>query len=198
MSINTMKNVLVLSASLNEDSVSRRLADYAYKRLKAKSEVVTFCDLRAYNVPMCNGLGGENSHYADPHVKTMHDIVDRAHSIILATPIYNYAVAASLKNLIELTGTAYGDTLTGNAWRNKLVGFLLGAGTPLSYMSGMSVANSLMLDFACLIYPKFVHATRGDFDGEVPSTKVVDRLEVFVNEFYDLHEKLNQDKKAIA
>jgi len=44
-------------------------------------------------------------------------------------------------------------------------------------MSVMSLANSLMLDFRCLIVPRFVYATGGDFAGdEVGSAKIKDRV----------------------
>jgi FMN reductase len=38
---------------------------------------------------------------------------------------------------------------------NKVVGFLCAAGGKSSYMSVMRLANSLMLDFRCLIIPHF-------------------------------------------
>ena len=74
----------------------------------------------------------------------------------LKPPIYNFDVNAALKNLIELTGKG--------AWANKTVAFLNSAGGHSSYMSVMAVANSLMLDFRCVIVPRFVYATPADFD----------------------------------
>ena len=61
------------------------------------------------------------------------------------------------KNMIELTGSA---------WEDKIVGFLCAAGGHTSYMSVMSYANSLMLDFRCVIIPRFAFATSDAFDGE--------------------------------
>ena len=74
--------------------------------------------------------------------------------IVVATPIYNYDASAAAKNLVELTG---------RAWQNKVVGFLCAAGGDGSYMSIMALANSLMLDFRCVIVPRFVYATGGAF-----------------------------------
>ena len=71
-------------------------------------------------------------------------------AILLATPIYNYDVSAAAKNMVELTGSA---------WRDKTVGFICAAGGTSSYMSVMGLANSLMLDFRCIILPRFVYAT---------------------------------------
>ena len=47
---------------------------------------------------------------------------------------------------------------------DKIFGFLCAAGGRNSYMSVMSLANSLMLDFRCYIIPKFVYATKNDFN----------------------------------
>ena len=44
-------------------------------------------------------------------------------------------------------------------------------------MSVMSLANSLMLDFRCLIVPRFVYATGDDFSGaSISNPKITARL----------------------
>jgi FMN reductase len=75
----------------------------------------------------------------------------------MAAPVYNFYLSAAAKNLIELTG---------RAWTDKLVGFLCAAGGKSSYMSVMNVANSLMLDFRCLIIPRFVYADGASFQAD--------------------------------
>jgi hypothetical protein len=58
-----------------------------------------------------------------------------------------------------------------------VVGFLCAAGGSASYMSIMSFANSLMLDFRCLIIPRIVYATSSDFtDGRLSSPIVQERV----------------------
>jgi len=72
------------------------------------------------------------------------------------------------KNLLELTG---------GSWENKTVGFLCAAGGSSSYMSIMGLANSLMLDFRCLIIPRFVYAKGDDFTAkQQPTAKLAERL----------------------
>jgi FMN reductase len=88
--------------------------------------------------------------------------------------LYNYDVAATTKNMIELTGSA---------WEDKIVGFLCAAGGMGSYMSVMAYANSLMLDFRCVIIPRFVFATSEGFDGDkIIDKKVVRRIETLADE----------------
>jgi FMN reductase len=83
--------------------------------------------------------------------------IGEASAILLTAPIYNFDVNAAAKNLVELTG---------DAWEGKIVGFACSAGGRSSYMSVMSLANSLMLDFRCLIVPRFVYATKDAFQND--------------------------------
>ena len=145
-----MDHPLVISTSLRSGSLSRAMADQLvveYAALGAKAEEI---DLRKWPLPLCDG----DAAYAEPSVEKLANHITAAGVVILATPVYNYHVSAATKNLIELTGSA---------WEDKLVGFLCAAGGASSYMSVMNVANSLMLDFRCLILPRFVYGVGSDF-----------------------------------
>jgi FMN reductase len=145
--------ILVLSASLSPESNSRLLAREAERVLAADGVDVQFVDLRDYPLPLCDG----GAAYGHPNVAKLRTLIAAASAVIVATPIYNYDGNAALKNLIELTG---------RAWENRVVGFLCAAGGQASYMSIMGFANSLMLDFRCLIVPRFVYATGEAFAGD--------------------------------
>jgi NAD(P)H-dependent FMN reductase len=162
--------ILVISGSLNPESRSRVLAREITGMLKARSPSTEMIDLRDYPLPLCDG---ENA-YDHPNVGRVKPFVSGARAIIVAVPVYNFDVNAAVKNLVELTGSA---------WERKVVGFLCAAGGGSSYMSVMSFANSLMLDFRCLIIPRFVYAVSGDFGethgGEdvIQNPKIRERLE---------------------
>ena len=98
-------------------------------------------------------------------------VVSREARPTTATIIARFRTAgptAAVKNLIELTG---------DAWENKVVGFLCAAGGMNSYMSVMSLANSLMLDFRSLIVPRFVYATGEAFaDDGITDAEVIRRV----------------------
>lgn len=144
--------ILIVSTSLNPDSNSRLLAKEAGRILAAEGADSHLLDLRDHPLPLCDG----GAAYGHPNVARVRDLLAQADAVIIATPIYNYDGNAALKNLIELTG---------KAWENKTVAFLCAAGGKSSYMSIMALANSLMLDFRCLIVPRFVYATADDFAG---------------------------------
>lgn len=156
--------ILIVSASLNPDSNSRILAQEAGRVLTAEGVSADVLDLREYPLPLCDG----GAAYGHPDVAQVRDLIAQADAVIVATPIYNYDGNAALKNLIELTG---------RAWENKTVAFLCAAGGKSSYMSVMGLANSLMLDFRCLIVPRFVYATSGDFnEGRLANDEQIRRV----------------------
>jgi len=157
-------SLLIVSASLNSESNSRLLAREAERVLHADGLDVTLLDLRELPLPVCDG----EKAYSDPNVLQADKLVAGADGIIVATPIYNYDANAAAKNLVELTG---------RAWTNKTVAFLCSAGGHSSYMSIMALANSLMLDFRCVIVPRFVYATGEAFSGDkITDSTIVARV----------------------
>ena len=155
---------LIISASLRGSSLSRIMAESlreAYAKLGASTALI---DLREFVLPLCDG----GTAYEHEHVTTLSGLVEAARVIIVATPIYNFDANAAAKNLVELTGSA---------WEDKTVGFLCAAGGGSSYMSIMGLANSLMLDFRCLIIPRFVYAKGDDFTPEKqPTAALAERI----------------------
>lgn len=144
---------LVISASLKSDSRSRIMAQDCLKNFQSRGQQAELIDLREYQLPLCDGEAA----YGHELVPVLSQKFLECEGIILATPIYNFSLNAAAKNLIELTG---------RNWQEKPVGFLCAAGGTGSYMSIMSIASSLMLDFRCLILPKFVYAMGEDFEGD--------------------------------
>lgn len=153
---------LILSSSLHPTSRSRILGGEVNRRLQAAGAEVEWFDLSERSLPICDGAAA----YGDAEVGRLAELVQQADAIFVASPVYNYDVNAALKNAIELTG---------KAWTGKVVAMLLAAGGRGSYMSGMGVANSLMLDFRCWIVPRFVYATGEAFEGDRLADEDIDR-----------------------
>jgi FMN reductase len=157
--------ILIVTCSLKSDSRSFLLGQAAAKILRDRDIEVDLRDLREIELPLCDA----GKCYSHPNTVDMATAIREASAIILAVPIYNYNVNAAAKNLIELTG---------RNWTEKTVGFVCAAGGQGSYMSVMNLANNLMLDFRCLINPRFVYATGEDFqDDQITSEKIQLRLE---------------------
>lgn len=159
---------LVISTSLNPESKSYLLAREAFQQLSKDGHEVEFLDLRKVKLPLCDGADCYNR----PNVNRVRAKIEKATCILVGVPIYNYDCGAAAKNLVELTG---------RAWTEKTVGFLCAAGGRSSYMSVMAFANSLMLDFRCLIIPRFVYADKSAFGADsIADASIVERVGEFV------------------
>ncbi len=150
----------------------------AYDGLIQRKIECEWLDLGELDLPLCDA----NQCYEHPATLKVNTAIESADGIIVAAPVYNFDVSASAKNLIELTGSA---------WEDKIVGFLCAAGGMSSYMSVMAYASSLMLDFRCVIIPRFVYATGSSFaDGELKDAKIVERIEQVSSELVRFTEAL--------
>jgi FMN reductase len=171
-------SVVILSCSLDPNSRSHKLALAADAFLRAREVVVELVDLAEHDLPLC----GAPESFDHPSVKTLTGIIDAAGAILVSSPVYNYDLTAAAKNVMELTG---------KSWVDKPVGFLCAAGGTRSYMSPVGFANSLMLDFRCLIIPRFVYCTKGDFtDAGEPGPEIRERVEQLATAAVDLSRAL--------
>ena len=166
---------LIISCSLNKTSKSRQMAEFAYNLYYKNAQLL---DLNKFNIPFCDG----NYCYDDPSVDEIKNYIQNASSILIASPIYNYDLNAVAKNLIELTG---------KSWDDKVVGFISAAGGKGSYMSPMSFVNSLILDFRCLIIPRFVFADKSCFN---KNGKIKSAIKIRIEELVDTSIKLSKIK----
>ena len=151
-----MKNqihILVISTSLNPKSKSRMVAKKALSHLQSKQVDVNWIDLQDHQLPFCDGQNANK----EPVVVSIKAQIAKADGILLAAPVYNFDLNAASKNLIELTG---------NSWMNKTVGLIVAAGGMRSGMSPLGMMNSLMLDFRCIIIPRYIYVHPKDFHND--------------------------------
>jgi FMN reductase len=165
-----MAKHLVISTSGNPDSNSRRMGRVAFEHLQKQKVDCDWIDISKLELPLCDA----DKCYANAAVQKLNKAIEAADGILVATPVYNYDVAATAKNMLELTG---------DSWEEKVVGFLCAAGGSSSYMAVMAFANSLMLDFRSVIVPRFVYATGDAFDGDdITDKKVAERIREVADE----------------
>jgi FMN reductase len=156
--------LLIISCSLSTSSHSAVMAARLAEAAGGLGDDCELVDLRTFPLPFCDA----GASYEDANAGTLTGKVAEADAVCLAVPIYNYDVGGAARNLIAMTGSA---------WNNKIVGLVAAAGGQSSYMSIMPIANSLMLDFRCVIVPRYVYASRSSFaDGQLVDEKIDERL----------------------
>ena len=142
--------IIVISCSLHPRSRSYVLARALVDDLQSLGVAAPLYDLRDYDLTFADATTAHKT----AHAQEIISAIRAADTVLMTLPIYNYDVNSAAKNLLEI-GL--------QAWNNKLVGFLCAAGGRSSYMAVMGLANHLMLDFRCLIIPRFVYATGANF-----------------------------------
>ena len=149
------------------------------KALSKNLNEVEFFDLQKNPLPMCDG----DKCYDLPEVIDFRKKIENAKGIVMAIPIYNYNVSSGAKNIIELGGRMLYD---------KVFGFICAAGGKSSYMSVMSFASSLMIDYRCFIIPKFVYALKSDFnENEITNPDIKERIDELGNDLIRISEALS-------
>jgi FMN reductase len=172
--------ILLISSSLNEDSKSRAMLRLAETKLKELGASIDWIDLQEHPLP----LAGSSESWESPEAEKLSKRIEAADAILIGIPVYNYDVNAALKNLVELTG---------GAWEGKLLGFYCAAGGHASYMSVMAFANSMMLDFRCLIIPRFVYSIHAEWQGmNLKEAKTQKRIEELAQECLRLAKALKK------
>ena len=162
--VNNQVHIVVISTSLNPKSKSRMVAKKALSHLQSEQVSVDWIDLQDHQLPFCDGYNAKK----EPVVVSLQSQIAKADGILLAAPVYNFDLNAASKNLIELTG---------NAWTNKTVGLLVAAGGMRSGMSPLGMMNSLMLDFRCIVIPRYIYVNPKDFrDDAQPNDSTIERI----------------------
>ncbi len=161
---------LVISCSLSPKSRSAVLSENLVAAINNSGDAAELIDLRSYELPFCDAAGC----YGHPNVGKLKEQITAAASITIGVPIYNYDVGGAARNLISLTG---------DVWTGKVVGFVCAAGGQGSHMAVMGLANSLMLDFRCMIVPRFVYTTGQAFtEAKLTDEAVIKRIEELATE----------------
>ncbi|WP_295891571.1 NADPH-dependent FMN reductase [uncultured Vibrio sp.] len=144
--------ILIVSSSLDPNSRSRTLAKECEAMISNLGMESQFIDLAEINTPSFDN----DSIYKTQQYKILHELTSNAAGIVLCSPIYNWGCCAELKKYIECVGST-NENVTG-ALFDKIITFVNSAGLPHSYMAHTHLANSLMLDFKCIINPYNIYA----------------------------------------
>lgn len=170
---------LIFSTTHHKKSKTDSVARYLNNQLVQRNHESSYIHLGDLNLPICDGY----ECYKDPNVIDLQQKVAQATSFIICSPIYNYDLNAIAKNLIELCGQGFQD---------KIIGLAVTAGGQNSYMAPLSFINSLLIDFRCIIVPRYVYVTSDAFDQDnnIIDETITTRLNQLAENLHQLSYKL--------
>jgi len=177
-------NLPVFSCSLDPASVSRRLAEHTADAISSQGHRSAVVDLADVSLPPFDN----DRVFDSDEFSAVHRVIDEADGVVLAFPIYNWAPSSTVKSLIEATGATGAGRRA--AWFDKVVTFVCAAGLPHSTMATGPLAQSLMLDFKCIVNPYTAYFSERDWDGDQLRPDRADRLDKTVSVHVELAQLL--------
>lgn len=159
----------VINANLAPGGKPAQLAEVLAGDFQAAGHEARLFSLAEWDLPACDGA----LCYKNEKTIALTAELAKAEALVLVSPVYNYDFNAAAKNLIELTGYS---------WKGKAVGLVCTAGADRSYLAPLGFMNSLAVDYRCLVSPRYVYATRSDFeaDNSIPADGEVRRRLAFL------------------
>ena len=168
-------NTLILSGSVSENSRSFLLCKAVERQLITKGDTITFVDAR--EIPM----HPEHRRKTDK-MQQLAKQIKQADNIIIGMGVHCYSVNDALKILLD---ACFSDA-TG-----KFFGVLCAAGGERSYLSTMHLTQICMNEWRMMQLPRIVYATGKDFKKDtITSAEVLERIELFSEEFHAIGRKL--------
>lgn len=184
----TNMRIVFISGSII-GSKTRIATEKAYEMMKERypNEQVSFYDLADFQLPFSDGRNYFD--YEEPISAFLSDVME-ADALVLGTPTFQASIPATLKNIFDM--------LPVNAFRDKIVGILVTAGSPKHYMMVEQQLKPILSYMKAIIVPKYVFIEEKDFlRKEIVNDDVLFRLERLVEDVKNTTEVYNQLQKKL-
>jgi FMN reductase len=133
---------------------------------------VTLIDLAEYEVQFSDG---RNYREYEGDTKYIAQTIMEADAIIIGTPVFQASIPATLKNIFDL--------LPVNAFRDKVVGMLVTAGTPKHYLMAEQQLKPILAYMKAQIVQTYVFIEEKDFHRkEIVNDDVLFRIDRLVED----------------
>lgn len=181
-----MTNILIISGSPREESVSLRLAKHLFESLKNRNEIsVDLLDVRALDLPSIQVVW-KNEEVVPSEYLPLLQKMKNAEGFILVSPEYNGGYSSDLKNLLDHFPKSF--------YKQKAFGIVTGS---LGSLGGMRAAQKLLHLIPALfgIASPFMMITpqmdkKFDEAGNLLDEAFVGNIEKFISEYLWLLNRL--------
>ena len=178
--------IVIISSSMNPHSRSERVARHCQQVLSGLGVVAELLSLKDHPLPPFGTVALQDS----AEYQFLHGAVLAADGLVLASPVYNWSSCAEIKKFVEYVGSTEG--MVRGAFYDKVVTLVHAAGLPHSYMAGLPLANSLMLDFKCVINPYSVYIHNRHWEDESLTEEAEGRIHKAMGVMVELTSLLSQ------
>lgn len=172
-------------------SKTRTAMDYTMKTIEEKHPDI---EVNLIDLAECDIQFSDGRNYTEYEGDTMHvtQTIMEADAIILGTPIFQASIPGTLKNIFDL--------LPINAFRDKVVGMIVTAGTPKHFLIAENQLKPILAYMKAQIVPTYVFIEEMDFHRkEITNDDVLFRIDRLIEDTVMLTEtynKIREEKEA--
>jgi NAD(P)H-dependent FMN reductase len=159
---NKKMRIVCISSSLSPTSRSETLGRLCVDALIKRGVDAEIVSLKG-KIP--SGFDDSTIYESSGYLE-LHELTAAADGLIFASPVYNWGLCAELKKFVECIGSTPEDGSRKGAFFDKVITFVVSAGLPHSYMASASMANSMMMDFKCIINPYTAYIHNRHWEGD--------------------------------
>lgn len=166
---------LIISSSRNPDSLSFKVCQIVHQELIKKGIEATLIDIKEKQL----NFAFQKKTADQEHI---HNLAEEVDNFIFGTPVYNYSISDSLKNLLDTSFPGR---------EHKLFGTIAAAGGEKSYLSLMHLNQICMKEWRMIPLPRSIYCTKNDFTKSGnPDQHLATRINQFVEDFTEIGTKL--------
>ncbi|MBT01593.1 hypothetical protein CL643_00580 [bacterium] len=179
-----MKNILLVSTSLNPGSRSRKMLKIIEEKMQNVDLNVDFVDLMDYELPFCDGRH-PLSEYGESAVK-LDEKIKWADAYVFGMAVYCYSISGVFKNMIDICC---------GGMANKPFGIAAASGGTMSYMAVEDLQKILSFEVRSIAYPRVVFAANEHWDKDGKRDEglmdpIPERIDEFVESFSNFIKKI--------
>jgi len=149
-----MVDLVILQWSLNKNSKTSVVVNYACEVLDERWVDYKVLDLRNYDLEFCDGRDLEEY---NSDMRKIYDEFDSCKAFIIATPVYQYSISWVVKNILDIVS---------EAMENKYMWIIVNAWWQLSYLAPAEMIKLLSYEVHVMTVQPTVFSWWDCFDKE--------------------------------
>ena len=171
--------VLCFAGSLRKDSHNKKLARLAARLVDEAGGQATFIDLKDFDLPLYDGDIEAGSGLPE-NARRLKGIMKEHQAFLIASPEYNSALSAVLKNVIDWTSRPEPGEKSLEAYTGKVAGLLAASPGAMGGLRGLVGLRSILGNIGVIVLPdqiaiSQVHEAFED-DGSLKDSKKQDMV----------------------
>jgi NAD(P)H-dependent FMN reductase len=147
--------LLAFDGSGRPESINAKVLDIVVSAIRSEKIEVTRINLRDYHLPIYE-MDDEIAHGLPQAAIDLKKLFNEHHGLLIASPEYNGAPTALLKNAIDWASRKHGDEKPLQAFKGKVAGLISASPGKLGGLRGIYMLNTILFGLGSIVLPEII------------------------------------------